>query len=144
MRHAYEKCMVRLNCSSVEVSPTGSPYTTCKLEGRRAAIQKRWLHTFSLFLCISCCLATDNPCVLYSTEAIALATTLPHHRRPELRSSGLLRDESPASRTRIVKRQPDMASSSRPGADNDQDESPATRRLRRLCLHLLHLPTASN
>jgi hypothetical protein len=98
----------------------------------------------SLFLCISCCLATDNPCVLYSTEATALATTLPHHRRPELRSSGLLRDESPASRTRIVKHQPDMASSSRPGADNDRDESPATRRLHRLCLHLLHLPTASN
>jgi hypothetical protein len=74
--HGYAKCIVRLYCSSVEVSPTGSPYMLCKMERRREAIKKGWFHTFSLLLCISCCLATNNPGVLYCMEAITLTTTL--------------------------------------------------------------------
>jgi hypothetical protein len=54
--HAYAKWMVRSYCSSMDTSPTGNPFTGCKLEGRREAIQKGWFGTFSLLLCNwACC-----------------------------------------------------------------------------------------
>jgi hypothetical protein len=59
--HAYAKWMVRPYCSSMDMSPTGTPFTGCKPEGRREAIQKDGLTLSLSFYAIRLAVAMKQP-----------------------------------------------------------------------------------